>query len=60
MQHVKEMAGYAVIIGFDMDALAIGMKTAPVKQHRGQTGEQPVGDVMLVFEIAFGLDVAKN
>ena len=60
VQHVQEMAGDAVVIRLGVDALAFGLVTVPVQQHRRQAGEQPVRDVLLVGEVALGLDVAKE
>jgi hypothetical protein len=60
VQHVQEVAGGAVVIRLGVDALAFGLVPVPVQQHRRQAGEQPVRDVLLVGEIALGLDIAKE
>jgi hypothetical protein len=60
VQHVQKVTGDAVIICFRVNTLAIGVESMPVKQHRGQAGEQSIGCAVLVAEITFGFYVAQE
>ncbi len=45
VQQVQEMSADGVVIGFDIDDLAVDGILIPVHQHRAEAGDQPVGDV---------------
>ena len=45
VQQVQEMTADRIIIGFDVDALAVLAVVVPVEQHGAEAGHQPVGDV---------------
>ena len=60
VQHVQKMPCDRIVVRFYINARAVRVKPVPVNQHRRQTGEQSIGDIGLVREIAFGLNVAKK
>jgi hypothetical protein len=45
VQHVREMAADAVVVGLDINPPAMQREVVPVEQHRPQRGDEPVGDV---------------
>ena len=60
VQHVQEVSGDADVICLGIDTHTINVKTVPVQQHGRQASEQPVGDIALIREVAFGLNVAEK
>ena len=45
MEKMEEMPADRVVIGLDLDALAVVREMIPVEKHRGDRGEKVVGDV---------------
>jgi hypothetical protein len=45
MKQVKKVRADRVVVGLDGDALAVVGKMIPVEKHRGEAGEESVGDV---------------
>ena len=45
VQQMQEVSADRVVVGFDLDALAVVAPVIPVEQHRSERGHQPVGDV---------------
>ena len=60
VQQVEQVARYAVVVGFGVNAHAVRVKAVPVQKHRRQTRQQPVGRVFLRRKIALRLDVAQK
>ena len=44
MQQVQEMSAHRVIVGFEVNPLAIVREVIPVAEHRSETGDQVIGD----------------
>ena len=60
VQQLEEMPADAGFVAFCFDPYAVVTVAVPVRNHGRKAGQQTIGYILLVAEIAFRLDIAEK
>ena len=60
VQQAQKMCGDGVFLRLGVDTLAVCVEAVPVEQDAGEGGQQSVGNLLLVLEITFRLEIAEH